>query len=83
VIGRRIEVVADLARVRVICDGKVVADHERAWAKHQTVSDPEHVRAAKGLRRERLRVVPAADTDVEIRSLRDYDTALGIDGTVA
>lgn len=31
VIGRRIEVIADLARVRALCDGRVVADHERIW----------------------------------------------------
>jgi transposase len=84
VIGRRIEIIADLARVRVLCDGRTVADHERVWAKHQTISDPDHVAAAKLLRRERLSVVrPPADTDVEIRSLADYDTALGVDGTVA
>lgn len=84
VIGRRIEVVADLARVRVLCDGRTVADHERVWAKHQTISDPEHVAAAKLLRRERIGLVrPTAETAVEIRSLADYDTALGIDGTVA
>ena len=39
VIGRRIEIVADLHRVRVWCEGKLVADHERIWAKHQTLSD--------------------------------------------
>ena len=37
VIGRRIEVIADLARVQVRCDGKTVADHERIWAWHQTL----------------------------------------------
>jgi transposase len=84
VIGRRIEVVADLARVRVLCDGKTVADHERVWAKHQTISDPDHVAAGKLARRERFSVVrPPADTEVEIRALSDYDAALGIDGTVA
>jgi transposase len=84
VIGRRIEIVADLARVRVVCDGRTVADHERVWARHQTISDAEHVAAAKLLRRERFSVVrPPADTEVEIRSLADYDTALGVDGTVA
>ena len=84
VIGRRIEVVADLARVRVLCDGRVVADHDRAWARHQTISDPEHVAAAKLLRRERIGIVrPAPEADVEIRCLADYDTALGVDPTVA
>jgi transposase len=83
-VGRRIEIVADLARVRVVCEGRQVADHERAWAKHQTISDPEHVAAAKLLSRERFSLVrPPADTEVQIRSLSDYDTALGIDGTVA
>ena len=31
---------ADLDRVRVWCDGDVVADHERVWARHQRISDP-------------------------------------------
>ena len=44
VIGRRIEVVADLDRVRVYCEGRVVADHERVWAWHQTLTDPDHLR---------------------------------------
>jgi transposase len=85
VIGRRIEVIADLDRVRVLSEGRVVADHERAWAKHQTISDPEHLAAAKLLRRERITIVrPAAEPDVQIRCLDDYDIALGVDdGTVA
>lgn len=84
VIGRRIEVVADLERVRVFSDGRTVADHERLWAKHQTLSDPEHVAAAKLLRRDRIGLVrPAVEPDVEIRCLADYDTALGVDGGVA
>ncbi len=83
-VGRRIEVVADLARVRVLCQGRAVADHERVWAKHQTISDGQHLRAARLLRRERIGLVrPATETDVQVRSLADYDTALGIDGTVA
>ena len=84
VIGRRIEVTAGLHRVRVFCDGKVVADHERIWAWHQTVSDPGHIAAARALRRERVGVLrPVAEPDVEQRSLSDYDTALGLDGGVA
>jgi transposase len=85
VIGRRVEVIADLQRVRVFCEGRPVADHERLWARHQTISDPEHVTAARLLRRERLGVVRRApEPDVEVRCLNDYDTALGIhDGGVA
>jgi transposase len=80
VIGRRVEVVADLDRVRVLCEGRSVADHARAWATHQTISAEEHVAAARALRAERLarlRPAPAAD-EVEVRSLTDYDTALGL-----
>jgi transposase len=80
VIGRRVEIIADLARVRVLCEGRSVADHDRLWAKHQTMSDPEHVTAAKLLRRERIGLVrPAPEPEVETRCLGDYDTALGLD----
>ena len=33
----------------VICEGKSVADHERVWAWHQTITDSEH-RAAANMR---------------------------------
>jgi len=80
VIGRRVEVIADLDRVRVFCDGTVVADHARLWAKHQSVADPEHVLAARRLRRDRIGPLrPAAQAEVEVRCLADYDTALGLD----
>jgi transposase len=80
VIGRRVEVIADLHRVRAVCDGRIVADHERIWGWHQTISDPEHVAAAKALRRERVGVLrPVTEPDVQIRCLDDYDTALGLD----
>jgi transposase len=83
-IGRRIEVIAGLGRVRVLCDGKTIADHERVWAWHQTISDPAHLQAAKALRERRavvLRAVP--EPQVEQRDLSVYDTALGIEGGVA
>jgi transposase len=81
VIGRRIEVVADLDRVRVMAEGRVVADHQRVWAWHQTLSDPEHVEAAQVLRRARVGALrPVQQAEVEQRRLADYDTALGIEG---
>ena len=84
VIGRRIEVIAGLDRVRAVCDGKVVADHERAWARHQTISDPAHVEAARALRRQRAGVLrPVPEPEVEQRPLSVYDAALGLDGGVA
>jgi transposase len=79
VIGRRIEVVANLERMQAFSDGRLVADHERIWARHQTLTDPAHRRAADVLRRERLEVVrPTSQPQVEIRCLADYDDALGI-----
>ena len=83
-VGRRIEVTADLGRVRVWCGGDLVADHARIWAKHQTISDPDHVDAAKLLRRNRFEVVsPPTHVEVEQRRLADYDAVLGLDGPVA
>lgn len=80
VIGRRIEIHADLQRVWVTCEGTTVANHARVWAKHQTISDSEHLAAAKLLRRGRLDVVrpPAVELEVEARDLTSYDTALGV-----
>ena len=84
VIGRRIEVTADLARVLVACDGQVAADHDRAWARHQTITDPGHLAAARALRRDRLEIIrPAAEPAVEVRRLADYDAALGTGGGTA
>jgi hypothetical protein len=70
--------------VRVSCDGRLVGDHERIWAKHQTITDLAHLAAARVLRRERLELVrPPAQSEVEQRDLAVYDTALGTDGGVA
>ncbi len=80
VIGRRIEIHADLERVWVTCEGKSVADHPRVWAKHQTINDFEHLVAAKLLRRERIDLVrpaPAA-AEVQVRDLAVYDALLGL-----
>jgi transposase len=80
VIGRRIEVTADLDRVRAHCEGKLVADHGRVWAWHQTLTDPDHLEAAKVLRRTQVGALrPVRESEVEQRALTDYDTALGID----
>lgn len=80
VIGRRIEVIADLDRVRAFCDGQLVADHDRVWAKHQSITALEHRAAADRPRRERIGLVrPVAEPQVETRDLTDYDTALGLD----
>jgi transposase len=80
VIGRRIEIVADLTKVQAFCDGRLVADHDRSWAWHQTVHDPAHVEAARMLRAQRGGVLrPVREAEVEQRALSDYDAALGLD----
>jgi len=82
-IGRRVELCADLDRVQVWCEGRLVADHVRVWAKHQTITDPEHRRAADQLRRDRLTIISmSGEVEVEQRRLVDYDLALGLDHAV-
>jgi transposase len=79
VIGRRIEIIVDLHRVQAVCEGRLVADHDRVWARHQTIHDPEHVAAAKALRTQRVGLLrPVREPEVEQRKLADYDTALGL-----
>jgi hypothetical protein len=82
VIGRRVEITADLHRVRVSCDGRVAAGHERCWARHQTISDPAHLEAARALRTvRRLAVVPGPrEAGVEQRDLAVYDRLSGGQG---
>ncbi|GAA1837862.1 IS21-like element ISMbo1 family transposase [Actinomadura chokoriensis] len=80
VIGRLVEVVADLEQVTVTCGGQRIAAHPRCWALHQTITDPAHAQAAAAMRRLRLQTArPPADTEVEQRRLTDYDALLGID----
>src|SRR5439155_18555651 len=73
VIGRRIEVPADLDRVRVHGDGLLVADHPRCWARHQTLTDPDHAQAATRLRAEHRAATGDEPAEVELRCLADYD----------
>jgi hypothetical protein len=82
VIGRLVEVTLDLDRVVVTCDGQVVADHARSWARGVTITDPAHVATAKVLRRRFLTPQqPAAEPDEElVRDLSVYDTAFGVTG---
>jgi transposase len=83
VIGRRVEVIAGLDRVQVFCDGRLVADHQRCWARHQSIHDPAHVDATCALRHQHAALPRTAQPEVELRCLSDYDTALGLDDTTA
>jgi hypothetical protein len=78
VIGRLVDVAADLERVRVRLDGRVVADHRRSWARGRVVTDPAHVTAAAALRAALKAPRPAANVDDLDRDLGDYDRAFGL-----
>ena len=81
-IGRFVDVTADLARVEVRHEGRLVAAHDRVWARGMTITDPAHVAAAKVLREQFQQPRPAPDPHEElVRDLADYDRAFGlIDG---
>jgi hypothetical protein len=70
VVGRRVDVVADLEQVQAFCDRRPVARHARCWARHQTITDPAHRQAAAALRRR-----PAGDHT----GCRDAGAAAGPD----
>ena len=82
VIGRFVDVSADLTRVEVRHEGRLVAAHDRVWARGMTITDPTHVAAAKVLREQFQRPRPTPDPhDDLVRDLADYDRAFGlIDG---
>lgn len=83
-IGRMVNVVADLEHVTVTGDGRQLARHARSWARASTVIDADHVAGAA-----RLRTVfqqPRRSSEDPLhRDLSDYDRAFGItiDGQVA
>jgi transposase len=81
-IGGRVDVTADLEKVRVRHGGRLVAEHDRRWARGMTVTDPAHVHAAAVLRRafQGRDPIPACDPEREmVRDLADYDRAFGLD----
>lgn len=84
VIGRMVDVTADLERVQVRFGSKVVADHARSWGTAATITDPEHVQTARRLREAFQQPRPALVPDeVGVRDLADYDTAFGVNIEVA
>lgn len=44
VIGRQVELMANLNQIRILCDGKLIAVHGRSWARRQTIRNPDHFR---------------------------------------
>ena len=79
VIGRFVDVTADLSRVEVRHQGQLVATHDRVWARGMTITDPAHVATAKALREQFQHPRPAPDPHEElVRDLTDYDRAFGL-----
>jgi hypothetical protein len=81
-IGRMVDVTADLERVRIRLEGRIVAEHERVWARGMTITDPAHVEAAAWLRKQfqqprAVGAVGGAGDDLA-RDLSDYDRAFGL-----
>ena len=79
VIGRMVDVAADLEQVRVRADGRIVAEHP--------ASGPEGPPHRPGTRRggriaqfQRPRTAAAAGDDL-VRDLSDYDRAFGLSDT--
>jgi hypothetical protein len=86
VIGRLVDVTADLDRVRARADGRAVADHARVWARGRTITDPRHARAARQLRQEFRQSRPPGPASDLVRDLAEYDRAFGLvtaDGEIA
>jgi hypothetical protein len=77
-IGRLVTVSADLERVVVRVDRRLVADHSRVWARHVTVTDAVHLDTARRLRQEFSRPDRPLDESVVVRDLADYDRAFGL-----
>ena len=84
VIGRRVEVVADLDQVRVCAGGQLVADHAALLGR---ASDHHRSRARRGRGRAAGSGSPARPPvdahQVEVRDLSSYDRVFGLDGEVA
>jgi len=79
VIGRFVDVTVDLAGVEVRHEGRLVAAHDRVWARGMTVTDPAHVATAKQLREQYQRPRSAPDPhEALVRDLADYDRAFGL-----
>ncbi|CCQ48546.1 integrase core domain protein [Pseudarthrobacter siccitolerans] len=84
-IGRFVDVTADLESVTISLDGRPVGTHPRSWGTGLTITDPDHVEAARALRKAFQTPHPVGET-TGLRDLADYDRAFGVvldDGQVA
>lgn len=54
-IGRFVDVTASPSAVTVFCQGQIVAQHRRSWAKQAVITDPAHITQAQRMRRDLVR----------------------------
>jgi hypothetical protein len=89
-IGRLVDVTASLTDVTVACEGQLAARHDRSWAKHGVITDPDHrataatMRQALSLDRQSRQAATRQHADghaVMLRALPDYDALFGVDFT--
>ncbi|WP_185993472.1 Mu transposase domain-containing protein [Rhodococcus sp. KBS0724] len=79
-IEHMVDVAADLRRVAVTREGRVLAEHDRRWSRGLTVTDPLHVESAARLREQFQNPTPTADDANQlVRDLGDYDRAFGVE----
>ncbi|MFE2710385.1 transposase, partial [Streptomyces mirabilis] len=83
-IGHQVTVLTDNEQVIALTSGgEIVAQHARCWARHQTLTDPEHAEAGQAMRQEarrrptgQIHAVGSASgplIEVEQRELGSYD----------
>jgi hypothetical protein len=77
-IGRIVDVTADLQQVRVHAEGRLVTEHDRVWTRGITLTDPCHVETAARLRKQFQQPRTVAGPDDLTRDLGDYDRAFGL-----
>jgi transposase len=84
-IGRFVDVTADLGSVTISLEGRSVGTHTRSWGAGLTITDPDHVEAARALRKA-FQTPSSVGETTGLRDLADYDRAFGVvldDGQVA
>jgi hypothetical protein len=72
-VARRVDVRVSQREVTAVCldTGALACGHRRSFAKHRTITAPEHARAVRD-RREAVTLEPA----VELRPLARYDALI-------
>lgn len=78
-VGRKIAVHTDLQQVTVRLGERLVASHDRCWARQQTITDPAHRAAALAMSFAAAHPAPRLRlAEVQQRDLADYDQAFGL-----